>query len=129
MRFKIDLKIFLFLIVFYFTKQLELYALIMIFAFVHELGHLIAGLMTGMQPEKLELKPYGVSILFKLFPKFEFLLAFLKKKYKIIEIIISIIIISNTSNFLFNLGFRSLFNFFCMNFSICFIFTPIKKRE
>ena len=69
MRFKIDLKIFLFLIVFYFTKQLELYALIMIFAFVHELGHLIAGLMTGMQPEKLELKPYGVSISFKLFPK------------------------------------------------------------
>ena len=69
MRFKIDLKIFLFLIVFYFTKQIYLYALIMIFAFIHELGHLIAGILTGMRPEKLEIKPYGVSVSFKLFPK------------------------------------------------------------
>ena len=69
MRFRIDLKIFLFIILFYFTKQLELYALIMIFAILHELGHLFAGLLTGMRPEKLEIKPYGVAILFKLFPK------------------------------------------------------------
>lgn len=69
MRFKIDLKIFLFLIIFYFTKQIYLYALIMIFAFIHELGHLFAGILTGMKPEKLEIKPYGVSVSFKLFPK------------------------------------------------------------
>lgn len=69
MRFRIDLKIFLFIILFYFTKQLELYALIMIFAILHELGHLFAGLLTGMRPEKLEIKLYGVAILFKLFPK------------------------------------------------------------
>ena len=69
MRFKIDLKIFLFLIIFYFTKQIYLYALIMIFAFIHELGHLFAGVLTGMRPEKLEIKPYGVSVSFKLFPK------------------------------------------------------------
>ena len=69
MRFRIDLKIFLFIILFYFTKQLELYALIMIFAILHELGHLLVGLLTGMRPEKLEIKPYGVAILFKLFPK------------------------------------------------------------
>ena len=69
MRFKIDLKIFLFIILFYFTKQLELYALIMIFAILHELGHLCAGLISGFKPEKLEIKPYGISILFQLFPK------------------------------------------------------------
>ena len=69
MKFKIDLKIFLFIILFYFTKQLELYALLMIFAILHELGHLIVGLISGLKPEKLEIKPYGVSILFKLFPK------------------------------------------------------------
>ena len=69
MRFRIDLKIFLLIILFYFTKQLELYALIMIFAILHELGHLLAGLLNGMRPEKLEIKPYGVTILFKLFPK------------------------------------------------------------
>lgn len=69
MRFRIDLKIFLFIILFYFTNQLELYVLIMIFAILHELGHLCAGILTGMRPEKLEIKPYGVAILFKLFPK------------------------------------------------------------
>lgn len=69
MRFRIDLKIFLFIILFYFTNQLELYALIMIFAILHELGHLLAGVLNGMRPEKLEIKPYGVSILFRLFPK------------------------------------------------------------
>ena len=69
MRFRIDLKIFLFIILFYFTNQLELYALIMIFAILHELGHLLAGVLNGMRPEKLEIKPYGVSILFKLFPR------------------------------------------------------------
>ena len=69
MRFRIDLKIFLFVIIFYFTKQIHIYALIMIFALIHELGHLLAGILCGMKPEKLEIKPYGVSVSFKLFPK------------------------------------------------------------
>lgn len=68
MRFKIDLKIFLFLILFYFTKQIETYVMIIFFAIIHELGHLIAGLVMGMKPEKVELRPYGVSISFKLTP-------------------------------------------------------------
>ena len=66
MRFRIDLKIFIFLILFYFTKQIELYAMIMIFAIVHELGHLLAGLLMGMKPEKIEIMPFGVSISFKI---------------------------------------------------------------
>lgn len=66
MQFKIDLKIFLFLILFYFTKQIETYAIIMIFAIIHEFGHLIAGLLLGMKPKKIEIMPYGVSIKFQL---------------------------------------------------------------
>lgn len=69
MRFRIDLKIFLFLILFYFTKQIETYVLIIAFAIIHELGHLLAGLLLGMKPNKIELKPYGVSISFKIIPK------------------------------------------------------------
>ena len=69
MSFKIDLKIFLFLILFYFTNQIETYILILIFAFIHELGHLVCGLALGMKPRKLEIKPYGVSISFKIVPK------------------------------------------------------------
>lgn len=69
MRFKIDLKIFIFILLFFLTKQIELYAIMMIFAFIHELGHLLAGILLGMKPKKLEIKPYGVSISFKLTPK------------------------------------------------------------
>ena len=66
MRFRIDLKIFIFIILFYFTKQIELYAYIMLFAIIHELGHLLAGILLGMKPEKLELMPFGVSVSFKI---------------------------------------------------------------
>ena len=66
MRFRIDLKIFLFIILFYFTRQIQTYSLLMIFAIIHELGHLIAGLIVGMKPEKMELKPFGFSISFKI---------------------------------------------------------------
>ncbi len=41
MSIKIDLKIFLFVILFWLTSQIELYAVLMIFALIHELGHLV----------------------------------------------------------------------------------------
>lgn len=66
MRFRIDLKIFIFLIIFYFTKQIEIYTMIMLFALIHEIGHLLMGLLIGMKPEKIELMPFGVSISFKI---------------------------------------------------------------
>lgn len=66
MRFRIDLKIFIFLIIFYFTKQIEVYSILMLFALIHELGHLLAGLLLGMKPEKLDLMPFGISISFKI---------------------------------------------------------------
>ena len=69
MRFRIDLKIFVFIIIFYFTKQIQTYSILMIFAIIHELGHLVVGLIIGMKPEKMELKPFGFSISFKLKPK------------------------------------------------------------
>ena len=69
MRFKIDLKIFIFIAIFLLTNQIQLYAIIMIFAFIHELGHLLSGMLLGMKPKKIEIKPYGVSISFELTPK------------------------------------------------------------
>lgn len=69
MRFRIDLKIFIFIILFWITKQIEVYAYVMIFAFIHELGHLVTGLIVGMKPEKIEIMPFGVSISFKINPK------------------------------------------------------------
>ncbi len=68
MTFRIDLKIFVLLVLFYFTKQIEIYATIMIFAIIHELGHLLAGLLLGMKPQKVQVNPFGVSINFKTMP-------------------------------------------------------------
>lgn len=69
MRFRIDLKIFLFLLLFIVTKQIETYAWLMLFAVLHELGHLIAGVCLKLKPDKLEIIPLGVSISFKLTTK------------------------------------------------------------
>lgn len=69
MKFKIDLKIFIFMMIFYFTKQIEIYAMIMFFAMIHECGHFLAGIILGMKIEKIEIKPFGFSISFKLKPK------------------------------------------------------------
>lgn len=65
MRFRIDLKIVLFLILFYFTDQIILYVTMLIFCFIHEFGHLCMGMLLGMIPEKIEFNPFGLSISFK----------------------------------------------------------------
>ena len=44
MSIKVDLKIFLFAIVFWFTKQIKIYAILMILGLIHELGHMICGM-------------------------------------------------------------------------------------
>ena len=66
MRFRLDLKIFLFLILFYFTKQIDIYIVMIIFAIIHELGHLIFGIILGLRPEKMDLMPTGLAISFKI---------------------------------------------------------------
>ena len=65
MRFRIDLKILIFLIIFYFTKQLQLYLGIMLFCFIHEIGHLIMGLLLGLKPDKIDMIPFGFFLKFK----------------------------------------------------------------
>ncbi len=65
MRFRIDLKIFLFIILFCISKQIEIYIIMIIFAFLHEIGHLIAGIILGLKPEKIEIIPVGLTISFK----------------------------------------------------------------
>ena len=62
---RIDLKIFLILILFYFTKQIEIYSLIMTFAIIHELCHLFAGLVLKMKVKRITIMPVGLSIEFK----------------------------------------------------------------
>ena len=65
MSFKIDLKVFLFLVIFLITRQIKIYAILMFFALVHELAHLFMGLVLGLKPESLKIIPAGFSISFK----------------------------------------------------------------
>lgn len=65
MQIKINLKIFLFLIIFILTKQIKIYAIIMLFALIHELGHLVMGIVLNFKPESISIIPTGFSIKFK----------------------------------------------------------------
>ena len=67
MSLKIDLKIFLFLFLFLITSQLEIYIILMMFAIIHELGHLVAGLILKFKPEEIKLSPVGLSIKFSMY--------------------------------------------------------------
>lgn len=66
MIFRIDLKIFIFLILFYITRQIHIYSFIMLFALIHELSHLLVGILLGFKPKQIELTPLGPSISFKI---------------------------------------------------------------
>ena len=63
---KIDLKIFIFFALFYLTKQIKLYATIMVLCIIHELGHVAMGLIMGLKIEKIEIMPLGLSVSFKI---------------------------------------------------------------
>ncbi len=65
MKFSIDLKIVLFIIIFYFTKQLDIYLIVMIFAVIHELSHMICGIILKFKPEEIRLMSLGLRISFK----------------------------------------------------------------
>ena len=69
MSIKIDLKIFLFLFLFLLTSQFEIYIILFVFAILHELGHLVAGLILKFKPEEMRLTPMGLQISFKTQPK------------------------------------------------------------
>ena len=65
MSIKIDLKIFLFALIFFITKQIQIYAILMLFALIHELGHLLCGVALKYKPESISLTPFGLKIEFK----------------------------------------------------------------
>ena len=65
MRITIDLKIFLFALIFVITNQIKFYAILMIYAVIHELGHLVCGLILKLKPESFNITPFGLQISFK----------------------------------------------------------------
>lgn len=65
MKIKVNINIFLFLILFVITNQIELYALSMIFALIHEIGHLLMGVFLSYEVDTFRIMPLGFSIEFK----------------------------------------------------------------
>ena len=110
MKIKININIFLFCILFILTNQIEIYALSMLFALIHEIGHLLMGIFLKHKIDTFRIMPLGFSIEFK--EKIEdYNIKVLKSKKIILDkllisaagpitnlIIILILIITKTSN-------------------------------
>jgi len=66
MKIRLDLKIFILIILFYFTRQIQIYSLLMIFVLLHEIGHMIAGILLGFKPSSISIMAIGMSIDFNI---------------------------------------------------------------
>lgn len=62
MKFRIDLRILFFLALFFFTKQIKIYLIVMFFAMIHELVHAIIGSILGFKLQSFEILPFGFHI-------------------------------------------------------------------
>ena len=65
MQIRLNLKIFIFIILFIITRQIEIYGILMLFAMIHELGHMLVGILLGFKPNSLNIMPFGVSVGFR----------------------------------------------------------------
>ena len=65
LKIRIDFKILIFLFLFYLTNQIGIYLTVMFFSIIHELGHIVMGLILKMKLEKIEIMPFGLSVSFK----------------------------------------------------------------
>ena len=69
MKIEINLKILLFLLLFFLLKNIDTYLIFLVFVIIHELAHLFWGILIGGKPRKLYLNPLGVSLEFYTYGK------------------------------------------------------------
>lgn len=67
MQIKINIQLFATIIFFCFTKQIKLYAFLMLFALIHELAHMSVGVLLKLKPKALKIQPFGIEIVFESF--------------------------------------------------------------
>ena len=65
MQIKIDFKIFIIILIFLITRNIGIYAVLMFFALIHELGHLLCGVSLGFKPASISIIPFGFKLGFK----------------------------------------------------------------
>lgn len=64
MKIEINLKIILLMILFLLLNKIELYMLFIVFIIIHELAHMIIGMVLGFKPKRIGINPLGLSIEF-----------------------------------------------------------------
>ena len=64
MRIEINLKVILIIFLFFLFNYLDTYIIFLLFISLHELAHLLYGLLIGGRPNKICLNPLGVSLEF-----------------------------------------------------------------
>ena len=62
MKIEINLKIFLLLILLFMFNNISTYLIFLFFILIHELAHLIVGILIGGRPQKMVISIFGVSI-------------------------------------------------------------------
>ena len=65
MQIKLNLNIFIFILIFLFTRQIEIYGILMLFAVIHELTHMLVGIVLGLKPKTFTIMPLGFSVGFR----------------------------------------------------------------
>lgn len=66
MQIKFDIKILIFVLFFFIFNAWDIYLLFIIFALIHELMHLIMGILVGFKPTQLTIMPFGAYINFSI---------------------------------------------------------------
>ncbi len=69
MKIEINLKIILILILLLIIKNINTYIIFIIFIILHEIAHLIMGVLIGGKPKKLIISPFGASLEFYTYGK------------------------------------------------------------
>lgn len=73
MKIEINLKIILMFVLCVLFYSMNTYIIFLIFIIIHEVAHLISGLIIGGKPKKFSLNPFGVSLDFYYYGKNSFL--------------------------------------------------------
>lgn len=64
MKIKIDYKILILMMIFFLSQNLWIYLILLAFCIVHELGHVLSGILLGRKIEKFELMAIGCRVKF-----------------------------------------------------------------
>lgn len=64
MKIEINLKIVFLIVLFFLINQIQIYCIFLVFIILHEIAHMITGMMLGFKPRVFKIQPFGVSIEF-----------------------------------------------------------------